>query len=78
MDREKLVNIVAAANIAGWLEANEVIQLPDDEALLDFILEEYDGYAREVSEALEDTGKGIPAWYVWIRDTLVTAFIEGE
>lgn len=77
---EELLDIVSAANIAGYMEHAEKIYLPGDDELLDFIEQEMPRYASAVNTALDENpdDTGLFNWYDWIEDALLREYGKKE
>lgn len=67
---DELVCVVAAANIAGHMEANEKIVFETDEELLYFIRVELEKYEKHCS-SVRDEDWSQDDWYTWIEKAFV-------
>lgn len=80
LDRNELIDIVSAANIAGHMEKAGAISLPDDETLLLIIEQEMESYASAVSTALGEDPDADDCfnWHDWIADALIREYGTNE
>ena len=75
--RDELIDIVSAANIAGYMQRSKTIELPDDECLLEFIEKQmplYAEYSNNLMDRYLDDSRMWGNWYDWITDALLREY----
>ena len=70
---DEVVSYVTAANIAGYMENEGVIYVPDDDDLTQFIGKQLEIYNSAV-ECASLGGKEYPIWHDWISDALLKEY----
>lgn len=72
---EETVDMVTAANLAGYMERSGKISLSDDEELALFIIKQLGFYADELNEFYErHPGDDGPLWHDWIEVKLMEEY----